>query len=125
LAVGRIGDIPGWISGCRLAEQWPSGCRVLGGVVLVVAGLVALVHAIVQFARAGDTPAPVTPTARLVVNGLRVGCWDGQRGRPTLIIKLGGCALIAPSRVRAVVAGVVPGAAKQFVQPGFPGPVPR
>jgi protein-S-isoprenylcysteine O-methyltransferase Ste14 len=39
------------------------------GAVLVIAGVVPLVHAFVQFARAGGTPAPVAPTPRLVVNG--------------------------------------------------------
>ena len=69
LAPGTVvGLIPWWMSGWRLVEPWPSGLRVLGAV-LVVAGLVPLVHAFVQFARAGGTPAPVAPTTRLVVNG--------------------------------------------------------
>ena len=69
LAPGTVvGLVPWLISGWRLAEPWPGGLRVLGAV-LVLAGLVPLVHAFVQFARAGGTPAPVAPTARLVVNG--------------------------------------------------------
>ncbi|BDX33378.1 hypothetical protein TUM20985_39250 [Mycobacterium antarcticum] len=39
------------------------------GVLLIVVGLVPAVHAFVQFARAGGTPAPVAPTEHLVVNG--------------------------------------------------------
>lgn len=39
------------------------------GVLLIGAGLVPLVHAFVQFAKAGGTPAPVAPTERLVVTG--------------------------------------------------------
>lgn len=69
LAPGTVvGLIPWLISRWRLVEPWPSGLRVLGAV-LVIAGLVPLVHAFVQFARAGGTPAPVAPTTRLVVNG--------------------------------------------------------
>lgn len=69
LAPGTVvGLVPWLISGWRLAEPWPGALRVLGAV-LVVAGLVPLVHAFAQFARAGGTPAPVAPTARLVVNG--------------------------------------------------------
>lgn len=69
LAPGTVvGLVPWLISGWRLAEPWPGGLRVLGAV-LVVAGLVPLVHAFAQFARAGGTPAPIAPTARLVVNG--------------------------------------------------------
>ena len=39
------------------------------GVVLICAGLVPVVHAFVQFARAGGTPMPLAPTRRLVVTG--------------------------------------------------------
>ncbi len=39
------------------------------GVLLIVAGLVPLVHAFVQFAKAGGTPVPVAPPQRLVVTG--------------------------------------------------------
>ena len=37
------------------------------GVLLIVAGLMPLVNAFVQFAKAGGTPMPITPTERLVV----------------------------------------------------------
>ena len=39
------------------------------GVLLIVAGLIPLVHAFTQFARAGGTPMPIAPTERLVVTG--------------------------------------------------------
>jgi protein-S-isoprenylcysteine O-methyltransferase Ste14 len=69
LAPGTVvGLVPWLITGWEPAGPWPVPVRVLGGV-LVVAGLVPLVHAFVQFARAGGTPAPVAPTAHLVVAG--------------------------------------------------------
>jgi protein-S-isoprenylcysteine O-methyltransferase Ste14 len=39
------------------------------GVLLIVAGLVPLIHAFAQFARAGGTPVPLAPTQHLVVTG--------------------------------------------------------
>jgi protein-S-isoprenylcysteine O-methyltransferase Ste14 len=39
------------------------------GVILIVAGLVPLVAAFVQFAKAGGTPAPAAPPPHLVVDG--------------------------------------------------------
>jgi protein-S-isoprenylcysteine O-methyltransferase Ste14 len=63
-----VGLVPWSITGWRLAEPWPGWVRVVGGA-LIVAGLVPLVHAFVQFARAGGTPAPVAPTRHLVVTG--------------------------------------------------------
>jgi protein-S-isoprenylcysteine O-methyltransferase Ste14 len=72
LAPGTVvGLIPWLISGWRLAEPWPSGLRVLGAA-LVIAGLVPLVHAFVQFARAGGTPAPVDGFHRYVRNPMYV-----------------------------------------------------
>ena len=69
LAPGTVvGLVPWAITGWRLAEPWPGWVRVVGAV-LVAAGLVPLAHAFVQFARAGGTPAPVAPTAHLVVSG--------------------------------------------------------
>ena len=69
LAPGTVvGLIPWLIRGWRLVEPLPAGLRVLGAV-LVIAGVVPLVHAFVQFARAGGTSAPVASTPRLVVNG--------------------------------------------------------
>ncbi len=39
------------------------------GILLIGAGLVPPIHAFVQFAKAGGTPMPLTPTQRLVVSG--------------------------------------------------------
>ncbi|WP_036467548.1 methyltransferase family protein [Mycobacterium genavense] len=65
-----IGVIPWLITGWVL----PNGGVLLrwaqaAGVVLIVAGLIPLIHAFAQFARAGGTPAPVAPTEHLVVTG--------------------------------------------------------
>jgi protein-S-isoprenylcysteine O-methyltransferase Ste14 len=69
LAPGTVvGLVPWLITGWEPAGPWPGWLRVLGGI-LVVAGLVPLVHAFGQFARAGGTPAPVAPTTHLVVTG--------------------------------------------------------
>jgi protein-S-isoprenylcysteine O-methyltransferase Ste14 len=38
-------------------------------VLLIVVGLIPVVHAFAQFAKAGGTPMPLAPTQRLVVNG--------------------------------------------------------
>ena len=54
-------EIPGSTSGWRAAQVL--------GVVLIVAGLIPVVHAFAQFAKAGGTPMPLAPTQRLVVNG--------------------------------------------------------
>jgi len=42
---------------------------VVAGVLLIGAGLVPVVAVFVQFARAGGTPLPLTPTRHLVVSG--------------------------------------------------------
>jgi protein-S-isoprenylcysteine O-methyltransferase Ste14 len=54
-------DMPDFAGGWRLAQ--------VIGVLLIVAGLVPLVHAFAQFAKAGGTPVPLAPTQRLVVTG--------------------------------------------------------
>jgi protein-S-isoprenylcysteine O-methyltransferase Ste14 len=65
-----VGVIPWLITGWAI----PSGGALLRvaqavGVVLIAAGLVPLLHAFMQFAKAGGTPAPVAPTEHLVVSG--------------------------------------------------------
>lgn len=66
------GLVPLWISEGRFAAPlfgW-RGFRWLGGV-LMAAGCVVLLDALVRFAREGrGTPAPVAPTERLVTSGL-------------------------------------------------------
>jgi len=66
--------VPGTVAGLVpwLITRWTihSGAvERVGGAVVVVAGLVPLVAAFIEFARCGGTPAPATPTQRLVVSG--------------------------------------------------------
>ncbi len=71
LAPGTVVGLAPWLlTGWQFAEPAPywGVARVLG-VILIVAGLIPPIHAFVQFARAGGTPAPVAPTEHLVVTG--------------------------------------------------------
>src|SRR5262245_47681717 len=65
-----VGLVPWWITGWRFRDPLPGwiAARVLG-VLLIVLGVIPVVHAFAQFARAGGTPAPVAPTQHLVVSG--------------------------------------------------------
>jgi protein-S-isoprenylcysteine O-methyltransferase Ste14 len=66
------GLIPWWLTGWRVREPVPywAPMRVLG-VILLAAGLVALVQAFVRFVVEGlGTPAPIAAPERLVVGGL-------------------------------------------------------
>jgi protein-S-isoprenylcysteine O-methyltransferase Ste14 len=66
-----VGLIPWLLTGWRVREPLPywAPVRVLGGL-LLLAGLVALVHAFVRFVVEGlGTPAPVAAPERLVVGG--------------------------------------------------------
>ena len=54
-------EIPGSTPAWRVAQVL--------GVLLIVVGLIPVVHAFAQFAKAGGTPVPLAPTKRLVVNG--------------------------------------------------------
>jgi protein-S-isoprenylcysteine O-methyltransferase Ste14 len=75
------------------------------GVVLIVAGLVPLVHAFTQFAKAGGVPVPVAPTERLVVTGfnrfVRNPMYVG------LILVILGQALLFGSRSLVLYAAIV------------------
>jgi protein-S-isoprenylcysteine O-methyltransferase Ste14 len=63
------GVVPWWLTGWDGRAVWPP-LRV-AGVLLVVAGVGALLHAFARFVVEGlGTPAPVAPTERLVVGGL-------------------------------------------------------
>lgn len=63
------GLVPWWLTGWETGPAWPP-LRVAGGI-LVAAGAAALLHAFARFVVEGlGTPAPVAPTARLVVGGL-------------------------------------------------------
>jgi protein-S-isoprenylcysteine O-methyltransferase Ste14 len=73
VAPGTVaGLVPWWLTGWRLREPlayW-APLRVVG-IVLIAAGAAVLVHAFSRFVVEGlGTPAPVAPTARLVVSGL-------------------------------------------------------
>ena len=63
-----VGLVPWLLTGWRAEPGWPGWAAALG-VMLIVAGLIPLVHAFTEFARAGGTPAPPAPTRRLVVSG--------------------------------------------------------
>ena len=66
------GLIPWWLTGWRVREPVPywAPMRVLG-VILLAAGLFALVQAFVRFVVEGSgTPAPIAAPERLVVGGL-------------------------------------------------------
>ena len=68
-APGTVAGLVPWlITGWQVRQGWPPWAMGAGAIV-VVAGLAPLVHAFVEFARAGGTPAPVAPTERLVVTG--------------------------------------------------------
>jgi protein-S-isoprenylcysteine O-methyltransferase Ste14 len=66
-AAGTFAVLIPWLgTGWQVRGPWPYW--VAGGV-LIGAGLVPVVSAFVQFARAGGTPLPLAPTQRLVVSG--------------------------------------------------------
>jgi protein-S-isoprenylcysteine O-methyltransferase Ste14 len=65
-----VGLVPWLITHWRTSESGSAWRAVQAiGVVLIVAGLIPLIHAFVQFAKAGGTPMPAAPTQRLVVTG--------------------------------------------------------
>jgi protein-S-isoprenylcysteine O-methyltransferase Ste14 len=70
LAPGVVaGVVPWWLTGWETAPA-PLVVRAVGAVVLVASAAV-LLHAFARFVREGvGTPAPVAPTAHLVVGGL-------------------------------------------------------
>ncbi len=65
-----VGLIPWLITRWEITDSTPVWrvAQVLG-VLLIVIGLVPVVHAFAQFAKAGGTPMPIAPTERLVVTG--------------------------------------------------------
>jgi protein-S-isoprenylcysteine O-methyltransferase Ste14 len=66
------GVVPWLLTDWRAGASWASGTATLAtGALLVGAGVVVLVQAFVRFVVEGSgTPAPVAPTAQLVVGGL-------------------------------------------------------
>jgi protein-S-isoprenylcysteine O-methyltransferase Ste14 len=69
VAAGTFAVLVPWlVTGWQLHRPPPfSTVAQVIGVALVCLGLVPVVHAFVQFARAGGTPMPLAPTQRLVV----------------------------------------------------------
>ena len=65
-----VGLIPWLITRWEIPGSTPMWrvAQVLG-VLMIVVGLVPVVHAFAQFAKAGGTPMPIAPTERLVVTG--------------------------------------------------------
>jgi len=64
------GLVPFWLTGWTAGAGWWPPLRVVGAV-LVAAGMAVLLHAFARFVVEGrGTPAPVAPTAELVVGGL-------------------------------------------------------
>jgi protein-S-isoprenylcysteine O-methyltransferase Ste14 len=74
------------------------------GALLIVAGLVPAVHAFAEFARAGGTPLPLTPTEHLVVTGFN--CYVRNPMYVGLLLVIVGQALLFGS-VDLVVYAVV------------------
>lgn len=66
------GFIPWWITGWRMAQPAAYGIAFQGlGASMILVGAAMLVHAFTRFVVEGlGTPAPLAPTARLVVGGL-------------------------------------------------------
>ena len=72
VAPGTIaGLVPWWISGWEMQTPFPGFVPIrIVGVILIVAGLPVLLESFARFALEGlGTPAPILPTAHLVVRG--------------------------------------------------------
>jgi protein-S-isoprenylcysteine O-methyltransferase Ste14 len=70
LAPGTVAGLVPWLLTGWQADDPPAVARWAGGVLMVL-GAGVLLHAFARFVREGlGTPAPVAPTARLVVGGL-------------------------------------------------------
>ncbi len=72
LAPGVVaGLVPWWLTGWRVQEPLPYWAPLRAvGAALIAGGALVLVHAFVRFVVEGaGTPAPVSPTERLVVGG--------------------------------------------------------
>ena len=97
-------DLPGSTAGWRIAV----------GSLLIVVGLIPLVHAFSQFAKAGGTPMPAAPPERLVVTGfnryVRNPMYVG------LLIAILGQAVLFSSPALVVYAAVVWAATASFVR---------
>lgn len=110
------GLIPWWMTRWQAAEPLPYGpAPRLAGAVLVVLAAAVLVHAFTRFVVEGlGTPAPVAPTAHLVVGGL----YRHVRNPMYLavVLAIAGQALVLGQASLAVYAGAVAVAFAAFVR---------
>ena len=109
------GLIPGVIAGWRI--PWTGGWLspvVIVAAVLILSGVLVLLDAFIRFARADGTPAPLAPTAHLVV----VGPYRYVRNPMYLAVLaiILGQALLFGSRGALLYAGLVLGAVVLFVR---------
>jgi protein-S-isoprenylcysteine O-methyltransferase Ste14 len=110
-----LGVIPWLITRWELPRFGPAGHVAQAiGVVLIVAGLIPLVHAFTQFAKAGGTPVPLAPTQRLVVTGSHRFVRNPMY--VALILVILGQALLFGSAALVVYAVVVWAATASFVR---------
>jgi protein-S-isoprenylcysteine O-methyltransferase Ste14 len=69
VAPGTFAGLGPWlVTRWEMPESSPA-LRLILGVAFIVLGLIPPVHAFIQFAKAGGTPMPATPTEKLVVTG--------------------------------------------------------
>ena len=110
------GVIPWWLTRWQVAHPLPYGRAVqAAGTLLVVAGAGVLVHAFARFVVEGrGTPAPIAPTARLVVGGL----YRHVRNPMYLAVlsAIVGQAVVLGQRSLMIYAAVVAGAFVTFVR---------
>lgn len=110
-----VGVVPWLMTGWEFREPLPYwAVAQLAGVMLIGVGLMPPAHAFIEFARAGGTPMPITPTEHLVVSGFNryvrnpmyVGLiWAiiGQAllfGRPVLLLYAAGMWAVTAAFVR-------------------------
>jgi protein-S-isoprenylcysteine O-methyltransferase Ste14 len=68
-----VGLIPWLITGWKFHEPLPYWVAAQAvGILLICGGLIPLVHAFVQYVKAGGTPMPIAPTQHLVVSGFNL-----------------------------------------------------
>jgi protein-S-isoprenylcysteine O-methyltransferase Ste14 len=122
LAPGVVaGVVPWWLTGW---EAEPAGVVARGlGLALLAAGAAVLVHAFARFVREGvGTPAPVAPTAHLVVGGLYR--WIRNPMYVAVVTCVMGQALLLGQDVLWIYAGVLMAVFYAFVR-GYEEPALR
>lgn len=122
LAPGVVaGVVPWWLTGW---DAEPAGVVARGlGLVLLAAGAAVLIHAFARFVREGvGTPAPVAPTAHLVVGGLYR--WIRNPMYVAVVSCVMGQALLLGQDVLWIYAGVLMAVFYAFVR-GYEEPALR